>query len=794
MKGSARILAKHWKLTAISVFSLSIAMALGILSLSISNTFLLLPPSGTDPERLVMIYARAPGERIGQISYPDYEYFRQNNQVFTDIAAAPDSISVNGGVEGGQWIKVVSRPVSENYFAVLGVRPFLGRMFAPGDDKDKNIAVMTYACWKRLGSKPDIVGKQVTGFTIVGVTPENFTGSFYGFNGDLLTSLGRMDNDLRWLTQRDGRHLLLLARLKPGVSRRQAQTEMTALSSQLASAYPKDDKDRVAQVTRATLLPPDAIPTTEMIIGLLLGLVVLVLLIACANVANLLLAVAVGRRQEAAIKLALGAPRGRLIREFLKESALICAASAVVGYGIAAAVIARVGSVTIDLLAMGSYSIGLNLKLDTNVAAFTIGLMLIAILATGLAPAMYASAPHLAQILGGEIVVGGTRKNARRNALVIIQVAVCTLVLAGMGLCERSLYNLRHVDPGFSARNLVAMSIYPEDKSMTDARAKELQGNLRRAVSAIAGVESVTFVSALPVLLGFNETPVQFPDAGAKKLSVASSIVDENYFSTFGIRVLAGRVFNTGDREKGGNVVVINHKMAETLWPNQDPLNKTVTYGDPSHSALVVGVVEDGKYESLDEVTRPFFYFPMSQHYLQSVNVVARTTGDPQLWIQPMAQAASGAGLPSVFTPFTYARWQNLALLGERVTAGVVGALSGLGLLLAVIGLFGAISYSVSERKKELGIRVALGARSGQLLEMVLMQTLRIAGVGVAVGILLGVVATIALQSQFYAVHAVELTVLLPVTLLMLAVCAGVAYVSARPWIRINPMEAVRHA
>ena len=787
---STRILLKHWKLTAIAVFSLSIAMALGVISLSVSNTFLLLPPAAPEPDRLVKIYSRTPTEAVGAVSYPDYKYYRENNHVFTDIAAAPNSIGVNTTYDGGREIKVVTRPVSENYFAVMGLRPYLGRLLAPGDDSvAKPVAVMTYSCWKRLGSDPNISGKEVAGVTIVGVAPREFVGSFFGFNGDLLTSLPRSDPSF---TKRGDRGLILLARLKPGVSRRQAQADMAALSGQLASAFPKEDKDVAAVVTRATLAPPSD-PGVELGFAILIGFVLLVLLIACANVANLLLAVAVGRRQEAAIKLAMGSPRGRLIREFLSESALICGASAVLGYAAAAALIARFSNFTFDLPMLGSYSVELALRLDATVVSLTIALMLVAIVATGLAPALYASRPDLTQVLGGEIVVGGTRKNVRRSALVIVQVAVCTLVLVGMGLCQRSLYNLRHTDPGFSQRNLVAVTIYPQDDKATPAAVRERQENVRRAVASLAGVESVTLTSNLPLALGYNEVPTQLPESD-KKIPVGQVAVDGDYFATFGIRLLNGRVFNSGDRENTPEVIVINRTMADLLWPGDSPLGKTVLAGDVPRKATVIGVAANGKYTSFDEPPHAVMYSALSQNYKGSVAVIARTAGDPRIWIDPLNKAVQGLGIVVPFRPVTFATWSNFTLLEERIIAASVAGLSALGMLLAVVGLFGAISYSVSERKKELGIRVALGARPGQLLEMVLRQTLFITGAGTAIGILLGVGVTALLRSQFYGVSTVEWTVLVPVTLAMLAVSALVAWLCARSWITIDPMEAVRHA
>jgi predicted permease len=790
---SIRNLRKHWKLTAIAIFSLSIAMALGILSLSVSNTFLLLPPAAPAADRLVMIYSHSPSEAIGQISYLDYQYLRENNHVFSDIAAAPNSISVNEDKNfEKREVKIVSRPVSGNYLAVMGIRPYLGRLLSADDETSTTkVAVMTYSCWSRLGSDPNIVGKVLASNTIVGVLPKEFTGAIYGVNGDLLVPLDESNYSAASRRQRDSRRLVLTARLKPGIGKARAQAEISALAGQLATAYPADDKDRTAVVTRATLLPPEEIPAAELITGILMGVVLLVLLIACANVANLLLAVAVGRRQEASIKLALGASRRRLIAEFLKESAILCAASAALGYAMAAVVIARFSSFNMTLPVVGSFSLGLHLRLDATVAIFTIALMGIAILATGLAPALYASSPALAQVLSGEVAVGGARKGVRRNILVIVQVAICTLVLIGMGLCQRSLYNLRHADPGFSARNLVAVQFYLARDVYPEARGKELYGTLRRQVSALAGVEAVTLTSDLP-FLGSSVERVQMPDGG-KKIGVGHSVVDNDYFDTLGIRVLAGRIFDSQDREGSPEAVVVNRKMADTLWPKQEAVGKPITVGETPRKAIVVGVVRDGKYDDVDEAPQPFLYYALSQHYLGGFNVIARTAGDPRLWIAPLTQTLGALDLP-VLNPVTFDGWMDFALVTERIAAACVAGLSALGLLLAVIGLFGAISYSVSERRKELGIRVALGARPGQLLAMVLRQTVLIAGSGIVIGLRLGVGASMLLRSQFYGVGAVEWTDLIPVSAAMLGIAVLVAYLSARPWITINPMEAVRHA
>ena len=522
-----------------------------------------------------------PGNPTEQISYPDFEYFRQHNHVFTDIAGAPNSIGLVDDFDyEGRDVKLSTRPVSENYFAVLGLRPFLGRLLAPGDDRSKSsIAVMTYSCWRRLGSDRNVVGKVIAGNTIVGVAPKEFTGGFYGFNGDLFNSLGISGTDPSW-TRRDGQRLALVARLKPGIERSQAQAEMTALSAQLASAYPQDDKGRYAVVARASLLPPDALVNAQWMTAILLFLALLVLLIACANVSNLLLAVAVARRRQAAIKLALGANRGRLIREFLAESTALCALSGLLGYGIAAAFIGRFSTFSFAFPMYGDFSFSLHLRLDATVIAFALVLTAIASLVTGIAPALYASSPSLAQMLGGEAVAGSVRKGRQRNLLLFAEVAVATMVLVGVGLCLRNIYNLRHADLGFSARNLVTVTLRLQSEGYEAARGKAFYQTLRNSVSAIPGVESVTLASNIP-LLGAMPIPVQPPGAG-KPISVLHTTVDSDYFATFGIRILAGRVFDSTDHSKSPLVTVINHKMAEEFFPGQDPIGRTISAGEPA--------------------------------------------------------------------------------------------------------------------------------------------------------------------------------------------------------------------
>lgn len=792
---SLRILRKNWKLTAIAIFSLSIAMALAVISLSVSNTSLLVPPAGVAPDRLVTIYARTPESSVDHFSYPDYEYYRDNNRVFADVAAIPEGITairttLSGADDASaQEVIAFSDATTANYFAVLGLRPLLGRFFSTPDYSSKaSVCVLTYSYWTRLGSDPNIVGKELGGTTIIGVAPKQFTGSLFGLNADMVTLV----TSAIARHTRDYRDLIFLARLKPGVSRSQAQAEMTLLSAQLAAAYPKEDKNRSAVVTRATLLPPDAIRTTELLVAILLILVLLVLLIACANVSNLLLALAVGRRQEATIKIALGSSRGRLIREFLRESTVICVVSGALGFVLAEAVILRYSTINVDVPGLGPYSVGLKLHLGLAVISATMALMLMAIFTTGLPAALYASSTNLSQILSGEIVVGGAGKALRRKILMVAQVAVCTLVLVGMGLCERSLYNLRSVDPGFAARNLVVEALYPGDLNYTEAQGKALYTKVRQSVSNLPGVQSVTLALNVPFFGNDSPSPVKFPN-GVQQASAMSNIVDADYFATFGIPIVAGRAFGADDTSRDTDALIVNHKLAETLWPGREALGRELLTGDPPRKAVVVGVVADSKYDDLTEQPQPFIYYAASQHYQAAMNLVARTSGDPRLWIEAVSKSVAGVSFDAVLRPVTFQNIEDLSILPQRIVAGCVAGLSGLGLLLAIVGLFGAISYSVSERRKDLGIRVALGARPAHLLKMIFRETLIVTGTGTAIGIALGIATTLLLRSEFFGIDAVELSVLVPVAAAMLSVSLAVAYLSARPWIKVDAMEAIRH-
>jgi predicted permease len=804
---SLRILRKHWKLTSIAIFSLAIAMAAGAVGFSIFNTLLLRPPAVPAPEQLASVYASTPTEEFSGSNYDDYKYYRDNNHVFSDVLAFPYSIAVRPISYEGRTKSGLMNGVSDNYFSVLGVQPILGRMFRRGeDDKPSALAVLSYSYWKWLGADPNMVGKTVTvdrvPLTIVGVAPKSFVGTIFSDLPDVWYPLS-IDATLNhqaqdWRADRTVRYLGLMGRLKPRVTRPEALADMQMLSKQLAAAYPTTNKDRVAQLTETTMLPVDSVSSAKFISAIILAIAALVLFAACSNVANLLLALAGARRHEILVRAAMGATRARLIRELLLDSTLLAAGSGMLGLFFAWLGLRQLTQFKPYIPGIGVLPVTIDFRPDWRVAAVTVALVLVAGLATGLVPGVYSCSPNLAGALSGEIAVGGTGKGRIRNALVVIQVAVCTVVLIGVGLCFQSMSNLRHINLGFSARNVAILTLDLQSNGYSEAQGRNMYARMRWATTQIYGVESTGLASDLPVSgNGGHDEQVRVEGSTATSqpaASIASVAVDENYFSALGIPVLAGRVFTAADTAKAPAVIVINHLMAGKYWPGQNPIGKTARIENGNQVVTIVGVVADGKYIDIDEPARPFLYFDLNQRYQAVVYLLARTQGNPHQWLTPMSDALQKLDSQLFFQTLTMDDWMDLTLYTSRITLVCTSAFGGLAFILAALGLYGAVLYSVSERKKELGIRVALGAAPRDLWRMILRQTIVVTAAGVCLGILGGVIASTLVRSQLYGIRPVEWSVFLAVGLTMGVMAVLTAYSAARPWIEADPMESVRHA
>jgi predicted permease len=807
LRFSLRVLAKHWKLSLIGIFSLAIAMSAGTAGFSVFNALLLRPPAVHAPTQLATVYTSTPSDEFSGICYDDYKYYRDNNHVFSDLMSFPYSISVNDVRYEGRMKQGLINAVSDTYFSVLGVQPMLGRVFARGeDDKPSALAVLSYAYWRWLGADPNIAGKTVSvnnvQLTIVGVMPRGFVGTIFSDLPDvwypLSTEAAIHHQAQDWRIDRHARPLRMVGRLKPGVTQKQTQADLAALSKQLASAYPETNKDRVAHVTDTKMLPEDAVSSAKIISAILFAIVALVVFAACSNVANLLLALAGARSHEILVRAAMGATRARLIRELLLDSTLLAASGGLAGFLFAWLGLRQLMQFKPYFPGLGLLPLTIDFRPDATVMVLTAALILIAGLASGLVPGLYSSTPNLAGALSGEVAVGGTRKGRVRSTLVVIQVAICTLVLIGVGLCFRSLNNLQEVNLGFSARNIAILTEDLQSVGYSEEQGRKLYENMRQRASQIYGVESVTLTSDIPVSQdGSSVEQVHITDSvshAGESERISFGVVDENYFSTVGIPVLIGRAFTAADAPKAPEVIVINHFMSEKYWPGQNPIGRTVQIENGRRVATVVGVAGDGKYIDIDESPRPFMYFDLNQHYQPTIYLLARTQGAPRQWLSPLSEALQKLDAHLFFLNLTMDDWLNFSLFVPRITLACITVFGALAFVLAAVGLYGSVFYSVSERKKELGIRVALGAAPRDLWRMILRQTWIVTATGVCLGIIGGIIASALVRSQLYGVRPVEWTVFVAVGLAMGAMTLLTAYSAARPWMQADPMESVRHS
>jgi len=792
-----RILGKYWKLTAVAVGSLGLAMAAAVGGLSLFNALLLRPPMSASPGRLVSLYGISPASAAEQMSFPDYKHYRDHNQVFSGLAAFNYGISLTPFNIGDERELVVNNAVSENYFEVLGLHPAAGRFFSGDDSQRKLEVVVSCSFWqRRLGGDPAVVGRKVKSgkdsVVIVGVAPKGFAGTVAGFAADAWFPI-RMGNNPDLFNNRDERWLTPIGRLKPGLGRPQALADVTVLAQQLAHDFPASNKDRTAGIRPLTMLPADEMGLARIFSWTVIGVVFLVLLAACANVVILLLGLATARRQEMLIRAALGASRRRLVAQLLRETAIICVVGGLIGFGLAWYGLERLLGFR-PVIFNGLPPVLLDLRPDFTVAGLTIGVIFVLTVAVGILPAMQSSIPNLAGALSGELAVGGTRKRRARNILVVLQTAICTLALVGAGLCLRSIENLKRVPLGFSARNLVFTYVAgPEN-----IPPQTFYESLRRETTALPGVTAVTRSTSFP--LSQNGSPDRVAPQGHERdkeqwTNVHYNMIDDNYFSVLLLPLLAGRAFDSTDNEHSPEVVIVNHTLAQKYWPGEDPLGKRLRIEHGNRLVQIVGVAADSKYDDLDEPQLPFMYFAIRQHPREATDLalVVATNGQPRLWIEPVIKKIHEVSPAAFcFLTGTFEDQINFSLLLPRIIFACVSGFGLLALVLSMAGIYAATSYSVAERKKEIGIRMALGARPRQVMTSVLRQATLVTGIGLSSGLGLSVALSSLLSSLLYGIRLVEWPVLAGVGALTVFIALLTAYFAARPWMKIDPLEAVR--
>jgi predicted permease len=655
---------------------------------------------------------------------------------------------------------------------------------------------------QRLGADRTIVGQTLTlngrAYTIVGVAPAQFTGLLAGFTPELwtpLTAHSAVSPGLN-LEERHQHWVIGIGRMRPRITGGQVSADLAVLGQQLATDYPDADRNLAAAPMPVDLVPSPFRGVAGGVGGVLMAVVGLVLLIACANVANLLLAKGSSRRREMAVRTALGATRRRLIWQMLTESALIAVLAG--GLGLLLSLWA-----TPMLVSMkpASLPIAVNVSTDLAVLAFTLAASMLTGVAFGLAPALQQSKFNQAADLKDGSHGGGFPRSRLRSALVIAQVTACVVLLVGASLCVRSLYNARSIDPGFDTKHAVAASLNVDSFGYDEARGKTYYAMLLDRVRTLPGVVSAAYTDHLPLgqmmrMEGFEPEGYDTSESSrTPRLAFEDAIVSPGYFEAIGTPILRGRGFNDNDDESAPTVVVINQQMADRFWPHQDPTGRFVTLFGPGQSrirAQIVGVAKTGRYQSLGEDPKPFFYRCLLQSYEPRRQMVVRTAGDATI-LPALRETVRNLDSRMALTGAeTLEQHMQLPLFPAKAAGFFLALFGFLALTLALVGLYGVMSYAVSQRTREIGVRMALGARPQDVLRLVLSQGLRLTLIGLGLGLTIALLGTRVLSNVLYGIAPTDPLSYGAVIVLLTFAALLASYVPARWATRVEPMRALR--
>ena len=807
-----RVLSHKPGFTIVAVLTVALGIGANATIFSVVDAIVFRPLPVNDPGSLVRLFNTSNIEIVetDNLSYPDYVDLRDKNDVFSSMLAFDTASLVFG--KGDRSDVATGYVASGNFFDMLGVKARLGGTFHPEDDEPAAapVAVISYAAWqRRFGGDPNIVGQRIdlssTPFTIVGVAPEGFTGLLKPYSPEFWIPIGKhatlRDGGAASLQNRQERNLDIVGRLKPGVTLEQAKANMTALARGLAEVYPDTNLNRGLLVIPANRIAVDPSLDKYVYIGsaFLMILSGSVLLIACANLANLLLARGMARRREMAIRLSVGGSRRRLIRQLLTESVVLAVMGGAAGLLVAMWCAAFLNVIKLPL----PIDFALGVQLDWRVLAFTFAVSVATGIVFGLIPALHASKLDLNSALKDESgAVKGSRGRALlRSALVVGQVTVSLVLLIFAGLAVRSLRNATSIDPGFNPRNVVVATIAPRLSSYGETKGRAFFRELLARLNALPGVESASMTANLPLTLSVAlsfftlEGEEQLPEN--QRRSVDMTMVSPEYFRTVGIPFIAGRDFSERDQDAASQLVVINETMARRFWPNENPVGRrfsTTLFGAQLRRAEIIGVVKDGKYRTLGEEPRPFVYANMVQNYAGMATLIVRAGGDTRTVFADIRKTVSSIdrSMP-VFGLMTLTERIGPSLLLPKYAAMLFGAFGVLGTLLAVVGLYGVVSYSVSQRTHEIGVRMALGGQRSDILKLVVGEGMVLTGVGLALGLAGALVLARFISVILYGIGSADPVTFIGISVLMIVVTLEACYIPARRASGVEPTVALRY-
>lgn len=805
-----RSLLKQPSFLAVGVLSIALGIGVNTTIFSFINTALFRPLPFPEPERLVRLWDG------NSSSYPDYTAYRDESKVFSGLAAyaqRPLNLNVNGESQ-----RIWGEIVTGNYFEVLQAKPELGRGFLAEEDRTAGthpVVVISNALWRhQFSSDRSIIGKVINlnnrSYTVIGVMPESFAGATVISRPDLWVPMmmePQINPGSRSLTSPDEGWLMMLGRLRPDANLAGAQAVVETIASRLhqerraRNSGPEERGGRVVAVVaaRGLMVPPQGQAPVFLVIAILMTVVSLVLMVACANVGNMLLARAVNRRKEVAVRLALGAGRWRIVRQMLTESVLL----SILG-GAAGLLLASWSTSLLAKLLPQSFtgnSIPPDVSPDARVFVYAFLLSVLTGLIFGLLPALQASKPNVIAALKDEQLWfgAGRRRFSPRNLLVVTQIAVSLLLLITSGLFIRNLRNTQHAQPGFELDNALMMSFDLDLANYNAARGKVFEDQLLARVRALPQVSAASLAESVPLSGGGSKSPLfvegePAPDQLDEGSLLSHNTVAPDYFRTIGIPFVRGRDFNDRDTASSPGVIIVNETLARRLAPDGNALGKRLRMDSQGDYLEVVGVVRDAKYDQLAEKPVFFGYRPLSQRHRGAMTLHVRTSTDPlAAVIQVRAEVrALDANLPLTNVE-TMQEHMRLLLAPARLLALLSSALGVLALLLAGIGLYGVMAYVVGSRTREIGIRMALGAQTSGVRRLVIGQGLKLALIGIALGLIAAFGLTRVLQSVLYGVSANDPLTFIGVAVLWLAVALLACYVPARRATRVDPLVALRY-
>jgi len=801
-----RALAKHRAVTIAAVLSVALGVGANTTVFTLLNAVLFRPLPVEEPSRLAAVStldSRNPG--ILLCSYPNYKDYRDRNPVFSSLLLyAVVTINLTGR---GDPQLLMGHLVSGNYFSTLGLNPPIGRGFLPEEDSTPGaypVAVISDGLWTReFGRDPAVTSRTISlngrAFQIVGVAPHGFEGLSELYAADVWVPVAMYQQlypNAGWVNQRRALIFAVAGRLKPGVGMAQAEAGMQVVARDLEREYPRDNTGRRVKLT--TLAEASLDPRTHIVIrnaGVVLMFVSgLVLLIACANVASLLLVRAAGRTKEITVRLALGASRGRLIRQLVTESLLLAVLGGAAGLVFAAWARDIVWAVRPPMFKRA----GVHLDLDGRVLAYTLAVSLLTGILFGLVPALRATRCDLASELKertGQPANPGGRWRAR-SILVVCQVSFSLVALVGAGLFLRNIQNAARIDPGFDAARLAWVSFNVGGQGYNETRGREYQQRVLELASRVPGVLSARLSKDLPFHVSSARTVLweeQDNAASDQGRVTLTAVVWPGYFRTMGIPLLRGRDFSLLDSPTATRTVIVNDVAAAVLWPGEDPLGKRITFAGDSVPAQVAGVVRHATYQAIHEEPQALIYLSLVQYYFPMGAVYLRTTGDPQA----LAASMRAAMLPldrnlwlesgSVVSEIRESMW------AQRLSAWLLSVFGVLALLLATVGIYGVVSYSVNQRMREIGVRMAMGATGGDVRTMILLEGLALVAIGVVGGLMASLAAARMVAGMLFATDARDALTFVLVPAILALVALAACYLPARRATRIDPATALRN-